>query len=73
MSAQQDLDIVEPCHLLMVDGDEPHLAQTVTLHAIMHDIAEAVEGVALGQLLLSLLDGRGDAEAEAAAVVYLDF
>lgn len=71
MSTQQYLYIVELCHLFMVDGDKPHLAQTVALHTVVNDIAQAVEGVTLGQLLLGLLDGGSHSEAEATAAVNL--
>ena len=71
MGPQQHLDVVQPGHLSVVDGDEPHLAQALTLHAVVHDVAQAVERTPLGQLLLGFLNGSSHAEAEAAAVVYL--
>lgn len=71
VGAQQHLDTVQPPQVVVVDGHQPHLLQAVALHAVMHNVAQAVERVALGQLFLGLLDGRGHAEAEAAAVVNL--
>ena len=71
MSAQQHLHIVKLAHLLVVDGDESHLAQTIALHAVMHDIAKAIEGAPLCQLFLGFLDGGGYSEAEATA--FIDF
>ena len=69
MGAQQDLDVVELAQVVVVDGDEAHLAQALALHAVVHDIAEAVERLALCQFFLSFLDGGGHAEAEAAAFI----
>ena len=72
MGTQQHLDIVQLAHLLVVDGDETHVAQALALHAVMDDVAKAIEGAATGELLLGLLYGGGHAEAETAAVVNLD-
>ena len=38
MGTQQYLNIVQLRHLLVVDGDETHLSQTVALHSVMHNI-----------------------------------
>ena len=56
----------------MVDGNESQLAQPFTLHAVVHDVAQAVERSPLLQLLFSFLDGRGHAKTEATAVVNLN-
>ena len=53
----------------MVDGDEPLLVQTLHLHTIVNNVAKTIEARTLGKLLLSLLDGSGDTEAEATALV----
>ena len=70
MGPQQHLDIVELAHLVVVDGDESHLTEALTLHTIMHNITEAVEFRPFGELFLGLLDGGGHSEAEATAFVY---
>ena len=70
MCTQQHLDIVEFTHLVVIDGDKSHLTKTLTLHAVMNDIAKAVEGLALSKLCLGFLDGSRHAEAEATAFIY---
>ena len=72
MGTEKHFHIVELLHLLMVDGDEPHLAQAFALHAVVDDIAETVKGLALGKFFLGFLDGSGHSKAEAAAVVDLN-
>ena len=72
MSAQQYLHMVQLTHLVVIDGDESHVAQTLTLHTIMHDITQAIELIALGQLFLGFLDSGGHPEAETTAVVNLN-
>ena len=57
--------------LVVIDGYEPHAAQTLTLHAVMHYIAEAIQRLALGQFLLCLTYGRGHSEAETTAAINL--
>ena len=69
MSTKKYLYVMQLAHLVVVDGDEPHLTQTLALHTIMNNIAEAIELIALGQLFLCFLDGGGHSEAEATAVV----
>mgnify|MGYP007070224369 CR=1 FL=1 len=69
VSAQQHLGIVQPAQVVVVDGDESHVAQPFALHAVVHDVAQAIECIALGQFLLSFLDGSGHSETEAAADV----
>ena len=56
-------------HLVVIDGNESHLTQTLTLHTIVNNIAEAIELIALGQLFLCFLDGGGHSETETTAVV----
>ena len=58
----------------MVNGDKSHLTEALALHAVVHDIAEAVERLALRQFFLGLSDGSGHSEAEAATLIdfYLD-
>ena len=54
-------------HLVVVNGDEPHLTQALALHTIVNNIAEAIELIALGQLFLCFLDGGGHSETETTA------
>ena len=72
MGTQQHLHIVELAHLLMIDGDEPHLAEAFTLHTIVHDITETIELGSLGQFFFGLLNSGGHPEAEATAFIYFD-
>ena len=72
MGAQQHLDIMKAGKIVVIDSDEPHLLQALTLHTVMYDISKAIELVTLGQLLLGFLDGGGHSEAEATAFVYFN-
>ena len=72
MGAQQHLHIVELAHLVVVDGNESHLAQTIALHAIVHDIAQTIEGASLRQFFLGFLNGGGHSETEATAFIDFD-
>ena len=72
MGTEEHFHVVELLHLLVVDGDEPHLAEPFTLHAVVYDVTQTVEDVALGQFLLSFLDGGSHAEAEAAVIIDFD-
>ena len=56
-------------HLLMVDGDEPELLQPFTLHTIVNDVTQTIQGGALGQFFLGLTDGGRHAEAKPAAII----
>ena len=69
MRPEQHLHIVQLCQLLVVDGDETHLFQTITFLTVMDDITQTVEGLALGQFLFCLSDGGGHTKTEATAVV----
>ena len=73
MSAEQHFGMVELAQLLVVDGDESHLAKPLTLHAVVNDIAKTVELAARRQLFLGFLNGCGNAEAESTSVVNLYF
>ena len=55
----------------MIDGNESHLTQAFTLHAVVYDVPQAIEFGALGQFFLSLLYRRGHAKAETTTVVNL--
>ena len=69
VGAQQYLDIMQLFHVFVVDGDKPQVAEPVTFHSVVHDVAQAIERVALCQFFFGFLDGGGHAEAEAAAAV----
>lgn len=70
MGAQQHLHVVELAQVVVVDGDESHLTEAVTLPTVVYDITEAVERRALCQFFLSLLDGGGHSKAETTTFVY---
>ena len=70
VSTQQHLHVVQAAQIVVIDSDESLLVQSLHLHTVVHDVAEAVELVALGKFLLSLLYGGSDSEAEATALVY---
>ena len=72
MGTQQHLDAMQLSHIVVVNGDKSHLFEAFTLHAVVYDVAQTIEDVALGQFLLSFLDSGSHTEAEAAAVVNLD-
>ena len=72
MGTEEHLGTVELRQFVVVDGDESQLAQSLTLHAVVNDIAKTIKCTTTSQLFLSLLNGRGHAEAKAAAVVNLD-
>ena len=40
---EQHGGIVQVGHLLMVEGDEPHPAQSLAFHPVVHDIAQTIE------------------------------
>ena len=42
MGSQQYLDVMELAHLLVVDGNKSHLSQSLALHAIMYNVAQAI-------------------------------
>ena len=69
MGTQQHLDMVKLAHVVVVDGDESHLTQALALHAVVHDIAETIEGLALCELFLGFLNGGGHSETEATAFI----
>ena len=71
MGTQQYLHVMQLAHIVVVDGDQSHLSQTFTLHSVVYDITEAVEGLALCQFFLGFLYGGGDSEAE--ATTFIDF
>ena len=42
MCPEHDLDIVQAQEVVMVDGDQPHFPEPVTLHAVVYDVAQTV-------------------------------
>ena len=69
VGAQQHFRIVQLIHIFMVDGYEPQIVEPFAFHAVVHDVAEAIERVALCQFFFCLPDGGGHAETEAATTV----
>ena len=49
----------------MVDGHKSHLLQTVTLLAVVYDVAQTIELSLFGKFLFRLADGTRHTEAEA--------
>ena len=60
-------------HLVVLDGNQSHLPQSVTLHAIVHNITQAIEFIAFSEFLLSLSDGSGHPKAESTATINLNY
>ena len=73
MGAQQHLDIMKAGKIVVIDSDEPHLLQALTLHTVMYDITQAVESVAPCQFFFSFLDSSGHSETETTAVIDFNF
>jgi hypothetical protein len=69
MSTEKHFHVMEFQHILMIDGDESQSLQTFTLHTVVDDITETIEGAALLKFFLCLADGGGHTEAEATTVV----
>ena len=42
VGTQQHLHVVQLAHIIVIDGDQSHLAQTITLHTIVDDITKTV-------------------------------
>ena len=72
MGTEEHTYVAQLAKLLMVDGYESQLAQALTLHPVVHDIAQAVERSTLLQLLLGLAYGGGHPEAETRMFVNLN-
>ena len=72
MGTEQDLDTMKLSHLLMIDGCKSSCMKALHLHAVMHNITQAIEFATLCQFLLRLLDGSGHTEAKTTAIVYLN-
>ena len=74
MGAQQHLHIVEFAQVVVIDGDKPQVLQPFTLHAVVDDISQAIEGlIACAKFFFGFLYGGGHTKAEATAVVDFDF
>ena len=69
MSPQQHLHIMQLAKVVVIDGDESHSTQALTLHTIVYDVAQTVKPVSLGQFLFCFLDGCGHSKTETTAVV----
>ena len=59
--------------MLLGAGDEAVVVEPLHLHAIVNNVAEAVERLARCQFLFRFADGSGHAEAKAAAGIYFYF
>ena len=70
VGSEQYFHTMQLCHLLMVDGFQAHSEQSFTLHTVVHDISQAIEGITFCQFLLSLVDSSGHSKAKATAAVY---
>ena len=64
MSAQQHLRIMDVSHLLVIDGHQSHLLQSITLLTIVHNVTQAIELLLLGQFLFRLADSTRHTKAE---------
>lgn len=73
MSAEQHFGVVQAVEFVVVDGDEPHGLQALHLAAVVHNVAQAVQRAAFGQLLFGFADGVDYSEAEARSFVYFYF
>ncbi len=69
VGAQQYFHVVELRHLVVVNSNESHLLQAFTLHSVVHDVAQAIKGIAAGKFFFRLADSRSYTEAKATATV----
>ena len=69
VGTEQNLRVLQFCHLFTVDGLESEVQQSLTFHAIMNYIAQAIQFVGIFQLFLRLRDGSCYTEAETAMFV----
>ena len=65
MSTEQYLDVMKTGKFFVVDGDKSHLLETLAFLAIVHDVTQAIERIALCQFFFRFLDGGGHSETEA--------
>ena len=82
VGTEEHLHIVEFTHVVVVDGDEAHVFQTLALHTVVDDIAETIEfwrwrlripsNVLGSEFFFGLADGGGHAETKATARVYFN-
>ena len=72
MSTQQHLDIVQLSQFVVVDGNKSHLTQAFALHAVVYDVAQAIQSITLGQLLLSFLYRSSHSKTETTATIYFN-
>jgi hypothetical protein len=61
---------VQTGKLIMLNSGKSETTQSLALHAIVHDVAQATQLLSGFQSLLRLLYGCGNAEAESRAVIY---
>ena len=71
MSPEQHFHVMQLFEVFVVDGDKSLAVQTLHLHPVVHNVAQAIKCLACGQFFFSFLDGSGHAKAETTATVYL--
>lgn len=69
VGTEQDVAVVELVELVVVNGLQAHVLQTVALGAVVYDIAEAVELLTVFEFVFRLAYGAGHSEAETASFV----
>ena len=65
VGTQKNVGIPKLCEGVVVNCHKPGLAQALYLATVVHDVAEAVEGLSFLQFLLCFANGARHAEAEA--------
>ena len=71
MCPEQNFHIMQLGKFFMVDGNESHLLQTLTLLTVMYDVSQAIERIALCQFFLCLLNGGCHSKAEAELKIFV--
>ena len=72
MGAQKHFHVMEFTQVSVVDGNESQIFQTLALHAVVDDVAQAVESlITRAKFFLGFLYGSSDPEAE--ATTFVDF
>ena len=72
MRADEEVAPPESGHVVVHHSAQPHVFETLHLHAVMHDVAQRIHLAArLGQCRLGFRDGSHHAEAKTRITVYL--
>lgn len=69
MSTKQHFGILKIAELVVVDCCQSPLIKAFHLYPIVNDVAKAIEGARLFELLLCFLYGSGHSKAETAALI----